>query len=255
MRATQGSSPAILPHFPQSPLDFRRGNRHIARAHSPDAPAGAHLLVGGGRDGLMMPPSSNWGMDLDRGSSTTQEEVPSDALSTSEERKDHFIVRDGKEFAGTHLIVDLWGAKRIDELDHVEAVLTALWSSRPARLCCISTCTTSRRTTASPGVAVLAESHISIHSWPERDYAALDIFMCGDAQPHQAVEVAARGLRAELRGRHRASAGPVAVSEWLPGKRCTGIWRSGCARRRCCSRKNPRTSTSSSSATPPSGGC
>jgi S-adenosylmethionine decarboxylase proenzyme len=27
------------------------------------------------------------------------------------------------------------------------------------------------------GVAVLAESHISIHSWPKRGYAALDIFM------------------------------------------------------------------------------
>jgi S-adenosylmethionine decarboxylase len=39
------------------------------------------------------------------------------------------------------------------------------------------------------GVAVLAESHISIHTWPERDYAALDVFMCGDAQPHKAIEI------------------------------------------------------------------
>jgi S-adenosylmethionine decarboxylase len=29
------------------------------------------------------------------------------------------------------------------------------------------------------GVALLAESHISIHTWPERGYAAIDIFMCG----------------------------------------------------------------------------
>jgi len=29
------------------------------------------------------------------------------------------------------------------------------------------------------GVALLAESHISIHTWPERKYAAVDIFMCG----------------------------------------------------------------------------
>jgi len=29
------------------------------------------------------------------------------------------------------------------------------------------------------GVALLAESHISIHTWPERAYAAIDIFMCG----------------------------------------------------------------------------
>ena len=39
------------------------------------------------------------------------------------------------------------------------------------------------------GVAVLAESHISIHTWPERDYAALDIFMCGDTQPKKAIKV------------------------------------------------------------------
>jgi S-adenosylmethionine decarboxylase len=39
------------------------------------------------------------------------------------------------------------------------------------------------------GVAVLAESHISVHSWPERDFAAFDVFMCGDAEPEKAIEV------------------------------------------------------------------
>jgi len=39
------------------------------------------------------------------------------------------------------------------------------------------------------GVAVLAESHISVHSWPERNYAAFDVFMCGDAEPEKAIEV------------------------------------------------------------------
>lgn len=30
------------------------------------------------------------------------------------------------------------------------------------------------------GVVVIAESHVSIHSWPEYNYAAVDIFTCGD---------------------------------------------------------------------------
>jgi len=39
------------------------------------------------------------------------------------------------------------------------------------------------------GVVLLAESHITVHTWPEHDYAAFDVFMCGDCQPMQAAEV------------------------------------------------------------------
>lgn len=44
------------------------------------------------------------------------------------------------------------------------------------------------------GVAVLAESHISVHTWPERDYAAFDVFMCGDAEPENAIPVLKRAF-------------------------------------------------------------
>jgi S-adenosylmethionine decarboxylase len=37
------------------------------------------------------------------------------------------------------------------------------------------------------GVLLLAESHISIHTWPEDGFAALDIFMCGAARPALAL--------------------------------------------------------------------
>jgi S-adenosylmethionine decarboxylase len=39
------------------------------------------------------------------------------------------------------------------------------------------------------GVVLLAESHISIHTWPESRFAAADIFMCGDADPGRALAV------------------------------------------------------------------
>ena len=38
------------------------------------------------------------------------------------------------------------------------------------------------------GVLLLRESHISIHTWPEHCYAAVDVFMCGDAQPERATK-------------------------------------------------------------------
>jgi S-adenosylmethionine decarboxylase len=45
------------------------------------------------------------------------------------------------------------------------------------------------------GVLLLAESHISIHTWPETGFAAADIFMCGAAQPERALEVIDEALR------------------------------------------------------------
>ena len=41
------------------------------------------------------------------------------------------------------------------------------------------------------GVLVLAESHITVHTWPEYQYAAFDIFMCGDAQPMKTARLIA----------------------------------------------------------------
>lgn len=38
------------------------------------------------------------------------------------------------------------------------------------------------------GVVIVAESHLSVHSWPEKGYAALDVFVCGEtAKPEQAI--------------------------------------------------------------------
>jgi S-adenosylmethionine decarboxylase len=53
------------------------------------------------------------------------------------------------------------------------------------------------------GVALLAESHISIHTWPERGYAAVDIFMCGPTSSPQKALAALRTALAPRRVRIR----------------------------------------------------
>jgi S-adenosylmethionine decarboxylase len=110
---------------------------------------------------------------------------PPDNEATS---KDHFIKRDGVEFAGTHLIVDLWGAEGVDDLNLMEKTFHRAIRAAGATLLHIHLHHFTPQGGIS-GVAVLAESHISVHTWPERGFAAFDVFMCGDSEPHKAIEV------------------------------------------------------------------
>ena len=45
-------------------------------------------------------------------------------------------------------------------------------------------------------ILILAETHLSIHTWPEHGYAAVDVFICGEGRdPHAAWDVIKEGLR------------------------------------------------------------
>lgn len=109
-------------------------------------------------------------------------------FTSTDERTDFFIMRDGERFAGTHLIIDLEGASRLDELEHMENALRRCVEVSKATLLHIHLHHFTPNGGVS-GVAVLSESHISVHTWPEANYAAFDVFMCGEAEPHNAVEV------------------------------------------------------------------
>lgn len=89
--------------------------------------------------------------------------------------------------AGKHIIVDFWGAQALQDIDLIETALKDAASVAGAILLHIHLHQFSSGLGVT-GVALLAESHISVHTWPERDYAAFDVFMCGNAQPEKAVE-------------------------------------------------------------------
>ena len=120
--------------------------------------------------------------------------------------KDHFAVRNGVRCAGVHLIVDLHGAKRLNDIEHIEATLRRCVEAAQATLLHIHL--HHFQPSGVSGVAVLAESHISIHTWPEAGYAALDVFMCGSADPDKCIPVL----------REAFSAKRVGVNELLRGQ-------------------------------------
>ena len=101
---------------------------------------------------------------------------------------DWFMQGEGYDYAGTHILLDCWNAKNLDNLEHIENALRSAVDASGATLLHIHLHHFTPNGGVS-GVAVLAESHISIHTWPERDYAALDVFMCGDTQPQKAIPV------------------------------------------------------------------
>ncbi|MCF8466021.1 MAG: adenosylmethionine decarboxylase [Sneathiella sp.] len=103
------------------------------------------------------------------------------------ERLDYFVHKDGLTFAGTHLIVDLWDGEGFNDPGLIEATLRHCIDVAGATL--LHFHIHAFEPNGLSGVAVLAESHISFHSWPERGYMALDIFMCGKADPYKAIPV------------------------------------------------------------------
>ena len=102
--------------------------------------------------------------------------------------EDFFIERDGVRYAGGHLLLDLWGARTLTDPATIEQVLCQ--AARAANATILhSHMHQFGEGGGCSGVVVLAESHISIHTWPERDFAAIDIFMCGACDPHKAIPV------------------------------------------------------------------
>ena len=62
------------------------------------------------------------------------------------------------------------------------------------------------------GVVVIAESHITIHTWPEYSYAAVDVFTCGSTVDSEKImEIIARDLKAKHCKIDIINRGP-----WLP---------------------------------------
>ena len=145
--------------------------------------------------------------------------APATAPATAETvQKDYFVERNGVRFAGTHLLLELWDASGLDDIALAEQALRDATTAAGATLLHIHLHHFSPNGGYS-GVAVLAESHISIHTWPEFGFAAVDAFMCGDCRPQLAVDIIRSALQPasfQLKEELRGPSHPAAFSARLP---------------------------------------
>ncbi|MFH1777487.1 MAG: adenosylmethionine decarboxylase [Candidatus Omnitrophota bacterium] len=109
-------------------------------------------------------------------------------------KKGFYCKNDNITYAGTHLLIELWGAKNINSVKLVKKTLLAAVKACDVTLLSIDLHRFSPFNGIS-GVAVIKESHITIHTWPEFKYAALDIFVCGNASPYKAISVFKNGFK------------------------------------------------------------
>jgi len=80
---------------------------------------------------------------------------------------------------GIHLLIELWSCNRqkIDNLDYLETIMSQAAEAAGATV--LKTAFQDFNPQGVSGVVVIAESHLTIHTWPEYGYAAVDIFTCG----------------------------------------------------------------------------
>ena len=102
---------------------------------------------------------------------------------------------------GKHCILELYGCDpaKLDDEAFIRSLITMAVQRAGATL--LDLITHHFEPQGVTGLALLAESHLSIHTWPESGYAAVDVFTCGD---HTMPERACQRLIADLQaGDHR----------------------------------------------------
>jgi S-adenosylmethionine decarboxylase len=88
---------------------------------------------------------------------------------------------------GNHILLDFSGAQHLTDADYIEHALRKAAEACGAMILDIKLHSFGEGGGVT-GVALLAESHISIHTWPETGFIALDVFMCGNCDARKAVE-------------------------------------------------------------------
>ena len=99
---------------------------------------------------------------------------------------------------GTHLLVELRSAdpKKLDDLQYIREAL--LYAARTSGATVLGDTFHRFSPQGVTGIVAIAESHISIHTWPEFGYAAVDVFTCGETvNPRVAADLIIESLESK----------------------------------------------------------
>ena len=97
-------------------------------------------------------------------------------------------------YIGVHIVADFWGAKIIESSRELKILLAD--AAKKGKNTFLKFALHKFSPRGITGVALLSESHISFHTWPEFEYTAIDIFTCGiKSKPEEALEFLKKELR------------------------------------------------------------
>jgi S-adenosylmethionine decarboxylase len=99
---------------------------------------------------------------------------------------------------GRHIVCELSGCRPslLSDINGIAAMMIA--AAKAARATIMESAFHRFEPQGVSGTVILAESHLSIHTWPEKGYAAMDFYTCGDhTDPWLACEHAAQALGAK----------------------------------------------------------
>ena len=114
---------------------------------------------------------------------------------------------------GRHIILEMWGCQNLESVDIAEQALREMVLALDVNLLDLKVYPFSP--VGVTGMAIVSESHLVIHTWPEYGYAAVDIFTCGAPRdPQDAVNVLREHYQPERMGVMEINRGQLDLPEF-----------------------------------------
>jgi S-adenosylmethionine decarboxylase len=114
---------------------------------------------------------------------------------------------------GRHIILEMWGCQNLDSVETAEGALREMVDALDVHLLDLKIYPFSP--VGVTGMAIVSESHLVIHTWPEYGYAAVDIFTCGAPRdPQDAISVLRHHYQPERIGVMEINRGQVDLPEY-----------------------------------------